>query len=144
MLVWSIPLILVDWKSWLHSINSTAKPTRLKLPGQVERLDDLEEVEQERKRPPLTKASWALKIALALKRSFLPHRYKNSDLGFYRDLERGCEEPFLRSPRLENVLDTPRLSPVSPSKGFPDPLSSLMGWDHSSKCESRESFLEIS
>ncbi len=113
----------------------TAKPPKLKLPGQVREDNDVHKAEKDIEKAPETKVAWALKIALALKRGFLPHRYKKPDLRYYWDLERGCEEPFIGNHRLENVLKSPSLPPVSASEHLPDPLSSLMGWDAPTKCE---------
>jgi hypothetical protein len=134
-LVGATALISVDWNSWLHSSDLTAEPPKLKLPGQVRKDNDVHKAEQESEKVPETKAAWTLKIVLALKRSYLPHRYKKSDLRSSWDLERGCEEPFIGNYGLENVLESPSLPSVSAFERLPDPLSSLMGWDAPTKCE---------
>jgi hypothetical protein len=137
VLVAAIPLILFNWTSWLHSVDLTAQCIRkfFKLPSQARKDNKKHKKRQGGEEVRLTKAAWALKNVLALKRRILSHRYKKSDLRDCRDLEMGCGEPFMGSPKVESVLENLGLPSNSSFNCLPDPLSSLMGWDAPSQCE---------
>lgn len=139
----AIPIILFNWASLVDRSVVTGRYFRNVFKLQVGRGENIDVYDKQRGKESIGKTktswnlntSWALNIALALKRRIFPYRYRKADRQSSWDLEMGCPEPLLGSPRVHTAREgylTPMESPFMNLYGSRSSVDTL---DDSPKCE---------